>query len=116
VLEVARRMVAGLGLEVLTAVDGEEALGVYDEHREEIACVLLDLTMPRMDGAEAYRELRRRDPDALIVLCSGYSEHEVSKRFVGLDGATFLHKPYDLASLTRVLEQALGKASPAGDS
>ncbi|NOY90191.1 MAG: PAS domain S-box protein [Deltaproteobacteria bacterium] len=108
VRRVGKRMLERLGYEVRTAVDGEDALRVYAELRDELACVLLDLTMPRMGGEEVFREIRSRNPDAKIVLCSGYSEHEATERFIGMGLAGFLHKPYGMKDLEAVLCESLG--------
>jgi len=63
----------------------------------------MDLTMPHMDGAEAFRELRRLNPDVRVVLASGYSREEVSSRFEGKGLEGVLQKPYTLARLRESL-------------
>ena len=73
----------------------------------EIACVLLDLTMPRMDGEETYRELRRIRPDVKVIIASGYSEQEISRRFAGQDLAGFIEKPFQMAALNAKLRSVL---------
>ncbi len=112
VREVTREMLEGSGLDVLTAADGVEALEVFGEHRERIALVVLDMTMPRMDGEEAFRELRRLDPRVRVILTSGYDEQETTNRFVGERLAGFLQKPFTLQDLERKLRAVL---RPAGD-
>jgi PAS domain S-box-containing protein len=102
------RMLERLGFTALTAVDGLEALKVYEEHRGTIRCVLLDLTMPRMDGEETFRELRRMDPGLPVILCSGYNEQETISRFVGEGLAGFIQKPYRIANVREALKAALG--------
>ena len=61
-----------LGFQVLQARDGQEALQVFEANREQIRLVLMDLTMPRMDGEEAFRELRRAGARMPIILSSGF--------------------------------------------
>ncbi|HEY4745372.1 MAG TPA: response regulator, partial [Desulfuromonadaceae bacterium] len=100
-------MLQMLGFGVLTADNGREALNVYQTHGGEIAAVILDLTMPRMDGEETFRELRRIQPDVRVIMSSGYNEQEVSQRFIGKGLAGFVQKPYNLATLGAVLRQAL---------
>jgi two-component system, cell cycle sensor histidine kinase and response regulator CckA len=104
------QMLQHLGFTVLTAADGREALEVFRAHGAAIACVLLDLTMPHMDGAEAFRELRRLREDVRVVLSSGYSEQEVTQRFVGKGLAGFIQKPYQSEALAAVLRRVLGGA------
>jgi len=94
-----RRMLERLGFQVLTATDGREALDVYRQHGDEIVLVLLDLTMPHMNGEEAYRELRRMDPAVKVLMSSGYTENDITSRFAGKGLAGFIQKPYTLALL-----------------
>lgn len=102
-----KRMLKRLGFEVLTAVDGREALDIYRAQREEIELVLLDLTMPCMDGEEMLDELHRIDPEARVVMSSGYGEGEIASRFAGKRLFGFLQKPYALYELAQCLHQAL---------
>ena len=62
VRSLAKKMVEIAGFSVLTANDGEEAVRLYREHQDEIACVLLDLTMPKMGGEETFRAIRQISP------------------------------------------------------
>jgi CheY-like chemotaxis protein len=105
-----RHMLERLGFDVLTANDGREALQVYAAHADEIALVLLDLTMPHLDGEETFRELRRLYPGVRVVMSSGYSESDITARFAGKGLAGFVQKPYDLATLQERLRAAGGKA------
>lgn len=86
-------MLEKLGFSVITAEDGREAVGSYRLRDREIAFVMLDLTMPRMNGEEAFRELRRMDPGVQVILSSGYSEQEISARFAGKGLTGFILKP-----------------------
>jgi two-component system cell cycle sensor histidine kinase/response regulator CckA len=101
------RMLAKLGFQVLLAADGREALAVYREHGAEIALILLDLTMPHMDGEETFRELRALDPEVRVVMSSGYSEQDVTSRFVGQGPTGFVQKPYTMALIEERLRAAL---------
>ena len=94
VREVATMMLEDLGYKTISANDGVVALQVYQEHASEIVAVLLDMTMPKMDGKECFRELRRMNPDVKVILSSGYNEQDATSRFVGQGLAGFLQKPY----------------------
>ena len=72
-----------------------------------IACVLLDLTMPRMDGADTLRELRKIASDLPVILCSGYHSQELRERFADNGLAGFVQKPYKLADISAALQSAL---------
>ena len=108
------RMLERVGFAVLTAVDGRKALEIYRERRDEIALVLLDLTMPDLDGEETFRELRRIDPRVRVVMSSGYTESEIAPRFAGKRLSGFLQKPYTLNTLTQCLCNALGNTGSLG--
>jgi PAS domain S-box-containing protein len=95
----ARDVLECTGFEVREAADGREGLDLFSQHHEEIVGVLLDLTMPRMDGVEVLRELRRRQPDVPVLVMSGYSELEVSQRFAGMGASGFIQKPFHARDL-----------------
>jgi DNA-binding NtrC family response regulator len=90
----ARNILERAGFRVVAAVDGREALELYRRHGREIRLVLLDMTMPHLDGEACFLALRELDPDAKIVMTSGYSEQEVVAHFVGKGLAGFVQKPY----------------------
>jgi PAS domain S-box-containing protein len=98
-------MLQHLGFRVVAARDGYEALERFSPG--EFAFVLMDLTMPRMDGKEAFFQMKARDPEVKVVLASGYSEQEAIEPLAGLRPAGFIQKPFSLEALTRVIERAL---------
>ena len=108
----ARDMLLSLGMRVLLAEDGREAVELFRGAHDRIALVILDLTMPHMDGEEAYRELRRIDRDVKVVMTSGYNQQEVTQRFAGKGLVGFLQKPYNLSALLQVLNQVIGQTDP----
>src|SRR4029453_9734263 len=83
VRNVARTMLERAGFKVLTANDGRQGVEVFREHATEIAAVILDLTMPCMNGDEAFRELRQIQPNVRVILASGYAEQDTSQQFAG---------------------------------
>jgi CheY-like chemotaxis protein len=99
-------MLQHLGFEVVAARDGFEALERY--RPGEFALVFMDLTMPRMDGKEAFQQMQARDPAVKVVLASGYSELEAIEPLLGTRPAGFIQKPFSLKELTAALEKALG--------
>jgi PAS domain S-box-containing protein len=107
VRRVARRMLERMGASVLLARDGVEALSAYQREGRSIDLVLLDVTMPRMDGRETSRQLRRLDPDVRIVLSSGFDASDATERFASMDVAGFVQKPYLLETLAGALREAL---------
>ncbi|NTV49069.1 MAG: transporter substrate-binding domain-containing protein [Geobacteraceae bacterium] len=99
---VGAEMLKELGFFAITACDGSEALEVF-KSTPDIAIVILDLTMPHMDGEQCFRELRLLDPDVKVIISSGYNEQEVTQKFVGKGLAGFIQKPYRLSALRDVL-------------
>jgi CheY-like chemotaxis protein len=107
-----QEMLTFFGFRVLTACDGRDALEVFRQNRDEIDCVILDLTMPHMDGEQAFRELRRIRPALRVIVSSGYNEQDVARRFVGKGLAGFIQKPYKVSELGQKLREVF-EASPA---
>ncbi|RPI75256.1 MAG: PAS domain-containing sensor histidine kinase [Desulfobacteraceae bacterium] len=108
VRDLCGRMLEYMGFEVVTADNGREALKIFEKYGSRIRCVLLDLTMPHMDGGEAFAELRRLDPGVRVILCSGYNEQTLVNGFFekGLSG--FIQKPYQMNELKMKLKSVLG--------
>ncbi len=103
-----KRILERLGFQALVAPDGRAALEVFKEKRGEIICVLLDLTMPHMDGEETFRELRRIAPDVRVIMSSGYNDNEIMPRFAGKGLAGFIQKPYQLSTLAQKMREIVG--------
>ncbi len=104
---VARAMGTHLGFQVVEASDGEEAVATFQRRKGEFSLVLMDLTMPRMDGREAFLRMRDLDPSVPVVLTSGFSENDAVSDFAGRGLAGFLPKPYHRKQFEQTLRQAL---------
>ncbi|MCP4677562.1 MAG: response regulator [Deltaproteobacteria bacterium] len=107
VRSLAKMYLEGAGFTIVTAIDGHEALEVFKEQKNEITAVLLDLTMPRMDGEECFREMKRIKSDIPVILSSGYDEQEATSRFAGKGLAGFLKKPYKVKKLLEKILDSL---------
>jgi CheY-like chemotaxis protein/two-component sensor histidine kinase len=96
------------GLTVLLARDGREAVELFQRQADEIQLVILDRTMPNIDGEQAFDEIRRIRSDTPIILVSGYSEERAAWHFIdrGLDA--FLHKPFEPMALLERVRRILG--------
>ena len=106
------RTVATLSLEragfrVVTARDGEEGMALIRQRGSDFDAVLLDMTMPRLSGAETCHLIRQLLPQLPIVLTSGYTEPDAGARLDIRDVAGFLQKPFTPASLVKVIEDAV---------
>ncbi len=104
---VARRILERAGFDVLLAADGREGLSLYSTHRSEVQLVLLDMTMPHMNGEETCRRLRLHDPDLRIVMMSGYNEQEIVRRLAGRGLAGFIQKPFQPRALVAKVAEVL---------
>lgn len=98
------------GYTVTTAANGQCALEFFREHSEEIACVVLDLSMPDMDGGQVFEMMRDVRPDVPILISSGYSGDDVMARFEKCDHWGFLQKPFSSDSLISEVSRVMGDA------
>jgi two-component system, cell cycle sensor histidine kinase and response regulator CckA len=105
---VGRQMLAGLGFEVLTAVDGQEAVELFRDRADGIACVVLDLSMPRLAGEAALTQMRAVRPDVPVLLTSGYCRPETLDRADTSGPTGFIQKPYRSTDLQEKLHELLG--------
>ncbi len=103
---IASEMLHELGFTTITANDGCEALEIF-KTTPDIAFIILDLTMPHMDGEQCYHELSKLNPDVRVIISSGYNHQEVTQKFVGKGLAGFIQKPYRLAVLKDSIKQLL---------
>ncbi len=102
-----RRMLQRLGFEVVVAEDGRQAVESFKAMHEKVCLVILDLTMPHLDGEACFRELRLIRPDVKVILSSGYNEQDVVNRFAGKGLAGFIQKPYTSQELLAKMRDAL---------
>lgn len=105
---VAETLLKSNGYKILTAVDGQEAVEIFTEHQDEISLVLMDMTMPRMSGLEAFRALRELDRMVPVVICSGYvvdlGEFQTEQ---GDRPNGFVQKPYNLRDLVTTVRHLI---------
>ncbi len=104
---VGQRLLESLGLKVAVAVDGVDALDKFRCVSHPFDVVILDLSMPRMDGEEAFRALREVAPDVPVIISSGFGAQDVQERFAEATGVGFVHKPYELVELIEALRSTL---------
>lgn len=107
VLEVGKAILQRLGHAVITAESGEAALDQFVQQRDAIGCVVLDLTMPGMDGKETFRQLRKLDPELPVIIASGLSVDQVSGQFDDMAMTAVIQKPYQVADLSATIQGLL---------
>jgi len=105
---IGRVVLERAGFRVLTADDGAEAVEVYRAHHARIDLVVLDVTMPRMSGLDAFRHMAEITPHPPVLFSTGYSADDLG----GASGALgLLTKPYRPHELLAAVRDALGAAA-----
>ena len=109
IVDIGKKNLEKLGYKVITARNGKEAVELYKKNQGNIDIVVLDMIMPEMGGGETYDRLKEINPDAKVILSSGYSiegqASEILKR--GCDG--FIQKPFRMKQLSRKINEVLEK-------
>jgi CheY-like chemotaxis protein len=96
------------GLEVVSVADGQEALEVFSQQPESFDLVLLDATMPRLGGVDAFTAMRAIRPGLPGILCSGYALPVSRDQALARGFADFLKKPFTSAELEVLLDRVMG--------
>jgi CheY-like chemotaxis protein len=107
ICKVGSTMLQRLGFETIVAENGIEALNIFQRQGHEIDLILLDVSMPLMDGREACSRLRAIRHDVPILLCTGYDEKEMPHEPIEGHPVGFLQKPFDMQILSTKLREAL---------
>lgn len=89
------------------AKDGKEAVDKYIETHPDL--VLLDVTMPVMDGLTALKEIKKSDPEAKVIMVSSMCQKAVVLETIRAGAFTFVAKPFEADSLLRVIETAIAE-------
>ncbi|MCD6530996.1 PAS domain S-box protein, partial [bacterium] len=95
------------GYRVLTAGNGAEAVELYKKRCDEIDLVLLDILMPKMDGLEALKEIKKIDPGAKILVISGYAQMDKIDSCLEAGALGFVKKPFRISELSEKIWAAL---------
>jgi PAS domain S-box-containing protein len=114
VIEVGEMMLEAIGFDIITAKDGIEALELLSRHRQEISLVILDLTMPRKDGFDTFRDMQRMAPEIPVIIATGYTRGQVRQQFGDTPPAAYLKKPFRMDHLAETIRGVL--SAPEGPS
>lgn len=104
---VTKRILEGAGFRVLTAIDGFDAVDIMARDGADVSLILLDVAMPRMDGIETLRALRKIRPDARFVLTSGYAEADAIRSLDNTQFNGFIQKPFTEADVVGKIREVL---------
>lgn len=107
VLAVSKAIIESLGYAVHAVQNGEEAIALYREKKDDIDLVILDMIMPGLSGSDTFDRIREINPTATIILSSGYSLNEQARRIMEKGCRGFLQKPFDVTYISRKIREAL---------
>jgi PAS domain S-box-containing protein len=105
---ISGQMLERSGFSVITATDGRNAIEIFKKRSGEIDCVLLDYTMPHMNGVECFHKLREIKSDIPVLLSSGFNQQEISQRLPDFEAIGFIQKPYRMKEVVGSINQILG--------
>lgn len=103
----ASKMLEHLGMEVLIAHDGVEAVTIFGEKSEQISCVLMDIQMPKMNGIEAFRRLKTIRKDVKVIIASGFVNTANKTLIDPLDPVGYIQKPLTMENLSFFIRKVI---------
>jgi len=109
----SRQLLKRFGYTVLCVEDGENALHLFEQERDRIDLVILDLIMPGMGGRRCLKKILEIDPTARVIIASGYSTRGPETQEVVEGAVSFIKKPFAIPEMLKAIRQALG-ATPLG--
>ena len=106
-MALARRLMRRFGdsLQISEATDGKEAVELYQKEHSQI--IIMDISMPELNGVEAAEQIRSMDEDCVIVFLTAYDEFSYAKRAIVIRALDYLLKPCDEEELAAVMEEAM---------
>jgi CheY-like chemotaxis protein len=105
--DLARDVLEMHGFHILSAENGVDGVAVYKENKDNIACIILDLMMPRMSGRETYQQLKEIDKNAKIILSTGHGRGEMAQEIIALGVQGVIQKPYRIEELLRLVQKMM---------
>ena len=111
ILGVGKKMLERLGYNVHAAESGLKAIELYQQHQDSIDIIVLDMIMPDMNGAETFNRIRKINPQAKVLLSSGYSIDGQASQILNRGCNGFIQKPFNLAELSQKLREILQRGN-----
>jgi two-component system cell cycle sensor histidine kinase/response regulator CckA len=112
---ISDQMLTRIGHKVFLARSGPDALSIFEEHREKIDLVILDMIMPGMSGAETFERLKAIDPEVNVLLSSGYALNGAVENILKRGGRGFIQKPFTIEQLSHKIREVLSSGQdPVG--
>ncbi|WP_299468224.1 PAS domain S-box protein, partial [uncultured Gimesia sp.] len=107
VCNVVHHVLQRFGFSVIVAHSGNEGIEVFEQNRDSISAILLDMTMPGLSGVETFNLLKTRGIEVPVIMTSGLSEKDISSQMQESDRVLFLKKPYKPQNLTAMVSKAI---------
>ncbi len=107
IIDVVKRMLEKLGYEALTAMNGAEAIEIYQTHGDRVKLVILDMVMPKVSGGQTFDRLKQINPEIKVILCSGYSIDGQATEILNRGCKAFIQKPFNLKMLSQNIKAVL---------
>jgi CheY-like chemotaxis protein len=102
-------ILVGEGYNVLTAENGRRALEIFEQKGEMVDLVILDMSMPEMDGVQTFDALRKIDPDLKVLVSSGFSEDPSVMKLVEKGARGIITKPYKIDDIASKIRSVFGE-------
>jgi PAS domain S-box-containing protein len=107
--ELGRELLEEEGYDVLTAEDGKQAVEIYRERWKDVALVVLDLVMPRMDGGQAFVAMKEINPAVKAFFCTGYTSDRVIASLLSQERLRALQKPASPVDFVKMVREVLAE-------
>ena len=108
--EIGTDILEGSGFKVLTAADGLEAVDIYRKKSKEIALVILDLVMPKMDGGQTFLELKKINPKVKSIFCTGFASDAIITQLLAEEHIPAVQKPFRQEEFLHMVQETLSGA------
>ena len=107
--ELLRTSLQSAGYTVLTAVDGQEAIDLFDQHGSDIQLVLSDIGLPKLSGYDVYRKMKRTKPNLRFILASGFMDPMLKYKIFKEGVKSFIQKPYSVYEVLQAVRTILDR-------
>lgn len=103
----AKMVLKGKGYNVVTASDGEEAVRMYTLRRDDVALIVCDMGLPKLNGSEVFKQVKRIKPDVRFIFASGYIEPAERSEMLKSGAREFIQKPYEPTEMLNKIRSVL---------
>jgi DNA-binding response OmpR family regulator len=112
--QTSRDVLRKLGYSILEATSGDEALRIFEEKKDQIDLVILDMVMPGMDGSDLFEGLKAIEPQVNTLVLSGFGSEEDIHDMMNRGCGGFIMKPYDIEQLSQRIREILDRPGRVG--